>query len=78
MSELKAAFAERTKRSLKKKYINFTWKIMDTSAFTKCFSLSQSWIPKKYSIDLIPKNYKNSDFLSILYTSHCENKKTQL
>ena len=34
MSEIKAAFAERTIRSLKKNY-TVTWKTMDTSTFTK-------------------------------------------
>ena len=40
MSETKAAFAERTIRSLK---INFTltWKTMDTSTFTNLLSLLQ-------------------------------------
>ena len=34
MSETKAAFAKRTKRSLKKNYFTVTWKTIDTSTFT--------------------------------------------
>ena len=34
MSEAKAAFAERTIPTLKKKHFTVTWKTMDTSTFT--------------------------------------------
>ena len=33
-----------------------------------CLNLPQPWIPEKCSIDLIPKNIKNSEFLSIQYS----------
>ena len=68
MSETKAAFAERTIRSLKiilylymegngYKYIhNMTHFVATLNSRGNC------------SIDLIPKNVKNSDFLSILYS----------
>ena len=67
-SEIKPAFAKRTKRSLK---INFkiTCKIMDTKSFTNCLNSSEPWIPeKKSSIDFIRNHIKNSDFLSSLYS----------
>ena len=65
MSE--TAFAERTIRSLKKKSTS-TWKIMDTSKLTNCLNSKQPNSRKNCSIDLIPKNIKSSDLLSILYS----------
>ena len=41
LSETKAAFVERTIRSLKKKYFTVSWKIMDRIIFTNCFHSSQ-------------------------------------
>ena len=43
MTETKAAFAERTVRSLKNIFYHFTvtWKIMETSAFTNCLKSSE-------------------------------------
>ena len=51
-----------------KEYFMVTWKTMDKSTFTNWLNSLQhnSW--RSSSIDLIPKNLKNSDFLSILYS----------
>ena len=69
MSETKAAFAERTIRSLKKilyRYMEDTgYKYIHK--FTQFVKTVNSW--RSCSIDLIPKNVKNSDFFSILYSS---------
>ena len=68
MSETKAAFAERTIRSLK----NILYRYMEDNGdkyihkLTEFVTLQNS--RRKCSIDLIPKNVKNSDFLSILYS----------
>ena len=48
MSETKASFAERTKRSLKRK-LTVAWKIMDTSTFTISVNSSQPWFTEKLS-----------------------------
>ena len=68
MSETKAAFAERTIRSLK----NILYRYMEDNGYKYIHKLTQflktlnSRINS--SIDLIPKNVKNSEFLSILYS----------
>ena len=68
MSETKTAFAERTIRSLK----NILYRFMEDKGDKYIHKLTQfvttlnSW--RNCSIDLIPKNVKNSDFLSILYS----------
>ena len=42
---------------------------MNTSIFKKSLNSSQPWIPEKNcSMELIPKNIKTSDFLSILHS----------
>ena len=46
MSETKAAFAERTIRSLEKNF-TVTWKIIDTSTFTNSLTSSQPLILEK-------------------------------
>ena len=68
MSEIKAAFAERTIRSLK----NIHYRYMEGNAYKYIHKLTQivlalnSW--RNCSLDLTPKKVKNSDFLSILYS----------
>ena len=68
MSETKAAFAERTIRSLK----SILHRYIEDNGYKYIHKLTQfvttlnSW--RNCSIDLIPKNVKNSDFLSILYS----------
>ena len=68
MSETKAAFAERTIRSLK----NIFHRYMEDNRYKYIHKLTQFVTTvnlRKYcSIDLIPKNVKISDFLSILYS----------
>ena len=68
MSETKAAFAERTIRSLK----NVFYRYMEDNGYKYIHKLSQFVTTlnsrRKCSIDLIPKNVRNSDFLSILYS----------
>ena len=68
MSETKAAFAERTMRSLK----NILYRYMEDNGYKYIQKLTQFVSAlnsrRKCSIDLIPKNVKNSDFLSILYS----------
>ena len=67
MSETKAAFAERTKRSLK----NILYRYMEDNGHKYIHKLTQFDATLNSrgncSIDLIPKNVKISDFLSILY-----------
>ena len=67
MSETKAAFAERTIRSLK----NMLYRYMEVNGYKYIQKLTQFATTLKFrrncSIDLTPKNVKNSDFLSILY-----------
>ena len=67
MSETKVAFAERTIRSLKKAFFRY----MESNGY-KWFQKLTHFVTtmnsrRKCSIDLIPKNVKMSDLLSILY-----------
>ena len=68
MSETKAAFAERTIRSLK----NILYRHMEDNGYKYIHKLSQFVTTlnsrRNRSIDLIPNNVRNSDFLSILYS----------
>ena len=68
MSETKAAFGERTIRSLKKKHYRY----MEDNGYKYIHKLTQFVTTinsrRSCSIDMIPKNVKNSDFLSILYS----------
>ena len=68
MSETKAAFAERTIRFLKNK----TYRYMEDNGYKFFHKLTQFVTTlssrRHFSIDLIPKNVKISDFLSILYS----------
>ena len=68
MSETKAAFAERTIRSLKK----ILYRYMEDNGYKYFHKLTQFVTtinsPRNCSIDMIPKNVKNSDILSILYS----------
>ena len=68
MSETKAAFAERTIRSLK----NILYRYMEDNGYKYIQKLTDfvtTLISRgNCSIDLISKNVKNSDFLSILYS----------
>ena len=68
MSETKAAFAERTIRSLKNKLYRY----MEDNGDKYIHKLTQFVTTlnsrRNCSIDLIPKTVKNSDFLSILYS----------
>ena len=67
MSEEKAAFAERTVRSLK----NLLYRYMEDNGYKYIHKLTQLVTTLNFqrncSKDLIPKIVKNSDFLSILY-----------
>ena len=64
MSETKAAFAERTIRSLK----DILYCYMEDFGYKYTHKLSRFFrvlnLRKNRSIDLIPKNIKNSDFVS--------------
>ena len=68
MKETKAAFAERTKRSLK----NILYRYMEDNRYKYLHKLTQFVTTltsrRNCSIDLIPKNVKNSDLLFILYS----------
>ena len=68
MSETKAAFAERTIRSLN----NILYRYMEHNGYKYIHKLNQFVATlnskRRCSIDLIPKNVKNSDFQSILYS----------
>ena len=68
MSETKAAFAERTIRSLR----NILYRYMEDNRDKYIHKLTQFVTTlnsrRNCSTDLIPKNVKNSDFLSILYS----------
>ena len=68
MSETKAAFAERTIRSLK----NILYRYMEDNGYKYIHKLTQFVTTlnsrRNCSIDLIPKNVTNSDFLSNLYS----------
>ena len=66
MSETKAAFAERTVRSLK----NILYRYMEDNGYKYIHKMTQIVTTlksrRKCLINLIPKNVKNSDFLSLL------------
>ena len=66
--ETKAAFAERRRRSLK----NILYRYMEDNGYKYIRKLTQFVTTlnsrRNCSIDLIPKNIRNSDFLSILYS----------
>ena len=68
MNETKAAFAERTIRSLK----NILYRYTEDNGYKYIHNLTQFVTTldsrRNCSIDLMPKNVKNSDFLSILYS----------
>ena len=68
MSEMKAAFAERTIRSLK----NILYRYMEDNECKYFHKFTQFVTTLNFrrncSFDLIPKNVNNSDFLSILYS----------
>ena len=68
LSETKAAFAERTIRSLKNKLYRY----MEDNRYKYIHKVTQFVTTlnsrRKCSIDLIPKNVKKTDFLSILYS----------
>ena len=68
MIETKAAFAERTIRSLK----NILYRYMEDNGYKYIHKLTQFVTTvnsrRNCSIDLIPKKVKNSDFSSILYS----------
>ena len=68
MSETKATFAERTIRSLK----IILYRYMEENGCKYIHKLTQFVTTlnsrRNCSIDLIPKNVKNSDFLTILYS----------
>ena len=68
MIETKAAFAERTIRSLK----NILYRYMEDNGYKYIHKLTQIVTTlnsrRNCSIDLIPNNVKNSDFVSILYS----------
>ena len=68
MSETKAAIVERTIRSLK----NVLYRYMEDNGYKYIHNLTKfitTLNSRRYcSIDLIPKNVKNSDFSSILYS----------
>ena len=67
-TETKAAFAERTTRSLE----NILYCYMEDNGYKYIHKLTQFVTTlncrRNCSIDLIPKNVKSSDFLSILYS----------
>ena len=69
MSETKVAFAERTIRSLK----NILYRYMEDNGDKHIHNLTQFVTTlnsgRNCSIDLIPKNVKSSDFLSILHSN---------
>ena len=69
MSETKAAFVERTIRSLK----IILYRYMEDNGDKYIHNLTQFVTTlnsrRKCSIALIPKNVENSDFLSILYSN---------
>ena len=70
MSETKAAFAEHTIRSLE----TILYRYMEEYGYKYIHKLTQFATTqnsrRNWSIDLIPENVKNSDFLSILYSKH--------
>ena len=68
MSETKAAYAERTTRSLK----NILSRYMNDNGYKYNHKLTQFVTTlnsrRNCSIDLIPKNVQNSEFLSLMYS----------
>ena len=70
MSETKAAFAERTIRSLK----NILYRYMEDFGYKYIHKLPQFIATlnsrRNSSIDMIPNTVKNCDFVSILYSKH--------
>ena len=68
MSKTKAAFAERTIRSLK----NILYRYMEDNGYKYIHKLIQLVTTlnsqRHFSIGLIPKNVKSSDFVLILYS----------
>ena len=68
MSETTAAYAERTKRSLK----NVLYRYMEDHGYKYIQNFSQIVTTlnsrENRTKDLIPKNIKDSDFLSVLYS----------
>ena len=68
MTETKAAFAENTIRSLK----NILYRYKEDTGDKYIYKLTQFALTlisrRNCSIDLIPKNVRNSDFLCILYS----------
>ena len=73
MSETKATFAEQTIRSLKK----ILYRYMEDNDYKKYMQKLTQFVltlnsRRYFSIDLIPKNVKNSDFFSILYSKRYE------
>ena len=72
MSETKAAFAERTKRSLK----NILDRYMEDNGYKYIHNLTQFFLTlnsrRNCSIDLIQKNVENSDFCPFCRANHYE------
>ena len=72
MSETKAAFAERTIRSLR----NVLYRYMEDNGYKHIHKLTQFVTTlnsrRNCSIDLIPKNVKNSDFCPFCTENHYE------
>ena len=68
MSDAKAAFAERTKRSLE----HILYCYMETNGYKYIYEMTQFVATLKSrrncSIDLTPRMVKYSDFLSVLYS----------
>ena len=75
MTETKAAFAERTIRSLK----NVLYRYMEDYGYKYLHTLPQfiSTMNSRNnrSLDMKPNHVKNSDFMSILYVNRSENAK---
>ena len=67
MRKTKALFAERTKRSIKKLF-NTTWKTMGTILSQKAALPHKLGSQKNYSVDLILKNAKKPNFVSIFHS----------
>ena len=76
MSETKAAFAERTIRSLK----NILYRYMEDYGYKNIHKLPQFIATlnsrRNSSIDMRPKTVKNCDFVSILYSKLYENSRS--
>ena len=68
MSETKAAFAERTKRSLKNVFHRYMEDNGDKYIHKLTHFVTTLNSRRNCLIDLIPKNVRNSNFLSILYS----------